>query len=203
MRPPARAAHVAALATAVLFLGACQGEDTAAPTAASPAAPAVPESAKVGGASSPCALPVTFGVAEDWKAKAVEQDEGDEVFEAFAKRGPMTMVCEIDAKPAGLIGFLRVWTGKGGDARENLTAFIGKRALKPVFTEAQIGGRPGLEVVYEQKSQLDDEIEPERAFVVDTGQGLVAVSLDSFDSSEYEDMLPAYDLAKSSLTVNG
>jgi hypothetical protein len=193
VRLPALAAAVAAL----LVMSACQDEAPAAPK------PTVPEGPRVGAAGSACQLPVSFGVAEDWKPKAVEQEEGDEVFEAFAKRGPMTMACEIDAKPAGLIGFLRVWTGQTGDARKSLTAFIGEKALEPAFNEQTIGGRPGLEVVYKVKSQLDDEIEPEQAFVVDTGQKLVLVSLDSFDSGEHEDMLPAYELAKSSLQVAG
>ncbi|MCO8276718.1 lipoprotein [Actinoplanes sp. TRM 88003] len=206
MRPPTRTSPVAALAAAALFLGACQGDDAEQPPAqpsASPAAAGAPEAARVGAADSACTLPVTFGTAEDWTAKAVKMDEDDELFAALAQRGPMTMACEVDAKPAGLIGFLRVWTGKTADPRAGLTAFIGDRALKPVFTEVQIGGQPGLEVVYEQKSQLDDELEPERAFLVPTGKGLVTVSLDSFDSGEYEDMLPAYELAKSSLKING
>jgi len=191
----------------VLFVGACQGKDAAESPkdAGSPKAaerPKAAEAGRVGTAASGCALPVTFGLAEDWKPKAVTI-AGDELLAELAQQGPLTMACEIDAKPAGLIGFLRVWTGKSGDPRANLTAFIGKDALKPAFTELQIGGRPAVEVVYEKKSQLDDAIEPEQAFVVETGQGLLAVSMDSFDSGEHKDMLPAYELAKSSLEVTG
>ena len=191
----------------MLFVGACQGKDAAESPkdAGSPKAaerPKAAEAGRVGTAASGCALPVTFGLAEDWKPKAVTI-AGDELLAELAQQGPLTMACEIDAKPAGLIGFLRVWTGKSGDPRANLTAFIGKDALKPAFTEMQIGGRPAVEVVYEKKSQLDDAIEPEQAFVVETGQGLLAVSVDSFDSGEHKDMLPAYELAKSSLEVTG
>nr|WP_221375016.1 lipoprotein [Actinoplanes polyasparticus] len=201
MRPPARTAQLVALAATALLLGACQGKE-AAETPKVAESPKAAEAARVGAAASGCTLPVTFGLAEDWKPKAVTI-AGDELLAELAQRGPMTMACEIDAKPAGLIGFLRVWTGKSGDPRANLTAFIGPEALKPVFTELQIGGRPAVEVAYEKKSQLDDAIEPEQAFVVETGQGLLAVSVDSFDSGEHKDMLPAYELAKSSLQVTG
>ncbi|WP_250031249.1 lipoprotein [Paractinoplanes maris] len=204
MRPPATAS--ALVLAAAFALSACQNSDgtesPAAPAPSQPAqSPAVPEAARIGAAGSACELPVTFGIAESWKPKAVEKMADDDPFAELARRGPLTMACEVDAKPAGSIGFLRVYTGSTGEPRATLTAFIGKRALKPAFTELQIGGRPGLEVVYQQKNQLDDEIDQERAFVVQTGQELVAVSLDSFDSGEHEDMLPAYELAKSTLTV--
>ncbi len=149
-----------------------------------------------------CDLPVSFGLAESWKPKPVTIEADDPLAE-LARRGPLTMACEIDAKPAGNIGFLRVWTGATGDLRTVLTGFIGSAAQEPVFAELPIGGRPGLEVTYRQKSQLDDALDPEKAFIVTTGQGVAVVSLDSLDSEEHKAMLPAYELAKSSLTVTG
>ncbi|WP_249999308.1 lipoprotein [Actinoplanes sp. M2I2] len=202
-----RRAVPATLAVAALALGACQGNEAAGPpapasAAAPPAAPQAAEKARVGTAADGCALPVSFGIAESWKPKAVRV-EADDVLAELTRRGPLTMACEIDAKPAGSIGFLRVWTGPAGEPRPALTAFIGDRAQDAVFTELPIGGRPGLEVVYRQKSQLDDALEPERAFLVPTGQGIAVVSLDSFDSDEHDDMLPAYELGKAGLTVTG
>ncbi|MEU7909336.1 lipoprotein [Actinoplanes sp. NPDC049118] len=192
----------AVLAAAVLALTACDRGNAETPQTAPSKAeqrPAAPEAARIGAAGSACEMPVAFGLAESWKPKPVTVAAGDPLSE-LARRGPLTMVCEIDAKPAGNIGYLRVWTGDKGELRPTLEAFIGTNAREPVFTELRIGGSPALEVVYQEKSQLDDTMEQERAFAVETAQGVAAVSLDSFDSSEHDAMLPAYELAKNSLT---
>ena len=209
-----RVAAVAALAVAALTTAACESPEATPPTTAGPPAttaagtgptPDSPSAAvaktRVGAAAGGCRLPVSFGIAEDWKPKAVEVT-GDDPLAELTRRGPLTMACEIDAKPAGSIGFLRVWTGKG-EPRAALTALIGADAREPAFREVPIGGRPGLEVVYQQKDKLDDTIDPERAFAVPTGTGVAAVALDSLDGEEHADMLPAYELAKASLTVTG
>lgn len=199
------AASVVALATATLMLTACErAEVTPTPAESSTAAQAAaaPEAARVGAAGSGCEMPVTFGIAAAWQPKAVTVAPGDPLAE-LARQGPVTMVCEIDAKPAGNIGFLRVYTGDAGELRPILEAFIGADAREPVFTEVRVGDRAGLEVVYQTKSELDDALERERAFAVATARGVVVVSLDSMDSAEHEAMLPAYELAKRSLTVSG
>src|SRR5690349_6690088 len=59
--------------------------------------------AKLGGAGTPCALPVTFDLARSWLAKPVPDGLGTQ--------GGFALACEVDAKPAGHIGFLRVWAG--------------------------------------------------------------------------------------------
>jgi hypothetical protein len=40
-----------------------------------------------------------------------------------------------------------------------------------------------------------DGMKPERAVLVETGQGVAAISLGGLDSGEHESMLPAYELA--------
>lgn len=145
-------------------------------------------------------MPVTFDLAESWKPKAVTVEPDDPLAE-LARRGPLTMVCEIDAKPAGNIGFLRVWAGEKSELRPSLEAFIGTEASQPVFTELRINDRAAVEVVYQEKDELDDTMNEERAFAVETAQGIAAISLDSFDTEEHKSMLPAYELAKKSLTV--
>jgi hypothetical protein len=199
-----RAATLVTLAGTAFALAGCESADPDQAPAAPrpPAAPAATAAAQVGTADSGCTLPASFGVAESWKPKAVQVGKDDPLAE-LAQRGPLTMVCEIDAKPAGNIGFLRVWTGAAGELRPALTDFIGKDAQSPVFTELKVGDQPALEVAYQQRSQLDDTLEKEQAFVVATGRGLLAVSLDAFDDDEHAAMLPAYELAKSSLSVTG
>ncbi|WP_306205155.1 lipoprotein [Actinoplanes sp. RD1] len=186
-------------AAALLTLAACSDSS---PGAAPAPSTAPPPAATVGAPGSACELPVTLGLAESWKPKAVELAADDPLAE-LARRGPLTMACEIDAKPAGNIGFLRVWTGAGQDPRAALQAFLGTDAVSPAFTDVTIGGKPAVEVVYQSRSRLDDELEKERAFAVPTAEGLVAVVLDSFDDVEHEQMIPAYELAKSTLTVTG
>jgi hypothetical protein len=181
---------------------ACERADVQAPQTAPSTAeqPAAAETARIGATGSACEMPVAFGLAESWKPKAVTVAPEDPLAE-LARRGPLTMVCEIDAKPAGDIGFLRVWTGGKGELRPSLETFIGTDARTPIFTELQVDDRPALEVVYEQKDQVDDAMDQERAFAVETAQGIAVISLDSFDSAEHKSMLPAYELAKGSLTV--
>ncbi|WP_203786594.1 lipoprotein [Paractinoplanes rishiriensis] len=180
--------------TVALALTACGGSGAAtAPPAPAPGGP------RVGAAGSGCELPVTFTLEESYQPKTVSIAPDDPLAE-LAKKGPVTMVCEIDAKPAGNIGFLRVYAGDKAELRTSLEAFIGKGALEPAFTDLRIGDRAAVEVVYQQKSPLDDgEVDKERAFVVETAQGIVVVALDSFDSDEHESILPAYELAKSTL----
>jgi hypothetical protein len=191
-----RAASIAVLTAAALALAACGSADAQpAPSAAEPGV-----GPRVGAPASACEMPVTFGLAQSWKPKPVTVETDDPLAE-LARKGPLTMVCEIDAKPAGKIGFLRVWTGGRNELRPSLEAFIGTDAREPVFTEFRLDDRAALEVVYRQKSELDEAMDQERAFAVETADGVAVVSLDSFDSDEHGEMLPAYELAKSSLTL--
>jgi hypothetical protein len=186
---------------------------------ASPAADGAAEVAESGGrigtADSACELPVTFDVASDWEAEAVEGPAGgsggadsesaEAVADALLHQGPVTAVCEIDAKPAGHIGFLRVWTGKpgAGDARTVLEDFVAAEdgangAKYRAFTG---GGLDGAEVTYRYTSELLDETKKERALAVATPDGPVVLHLGGMDSEEHEAMLPAYELAKRTLRL--
>ncbi|MFD5061950.1 lipoprotein [Streptomyces sp. NPDC058394] len=153
----------------------------------------------VGGSGSACALPVTFDLAASWKPEAVQLGE-DEAVNELARQGPVTLVCEIDAKPAGSIGFLRVWTGDRTDRtpRQVLEAFLADEpnAGKITYTDTEAGTLPATEVGYTVSSELPDGPRKKRAFAVSTPRGPVVVHLGGLDSEEYEEMLPAYELAK-------
>ncbi|MCX5312615.1 lipoprotein [Streptomyces sp. NBC_00154] len=153
----------------------------------------------VGGSGSACALPVTFDLAASWKPEAVQLGE-DEALKELARQGPVTLVCEIDAKPAGSIGFLRVWTGDRTDRtpRQVLEAFLADEpnAGKITYTDTEAGTLPATEVGYTVSSELLDGPRKKRAFAVSTPHGPVVVHLGGLDSEEYEEMLPAYELAK-------
>lgn len=148
----------------------------------------------IGAAGSACELPVGFDIAKSWKAEAVE---------APLRQGPVSLACEIDAKPAGSIGFLRVWAGASGDAdaRAVLEAFVAAEdgASRARYRSFRTGELTGVEVEYLYASELLDEKKEESAFAVVTADGPVVVHLGGLDTEEHEEMLPAYELAKRTL----
>ncbi|MFI7498197.1 lipoprotein [Streptomyces sp. NPDC049687] len=165
--------------------------------------------ATIGAAGSACELPVTFDIAESWKAKAVDAEAAGDVSEeladladAFLHQGPVTMACEIDAKPAGNIGFLRVWTGEPGDAdaRAVLEDFVAAeqgedRVTYRTFTTGDV---TGAEAEYVTPSG-GKETKKQHALAVTTSDGPVVLHLGGLDDQEHEEMLPAYELAKTTL----
>ncbi|WEH17512.1 lipoprotein [Streptomyces sp. VNUA24] len=174
----------------------------------------------VGAAGSACALPVTFETAEKWRPQAVEtgapgggsgseeEELAAELAEGLLHQGPFTAACEIDAKPAGNIGFLRVWTGeagaKGGEAKALLKKFV---AAEGGTSEAEYhafrsdSGVSGAEVEYLYTSEALGETKKERAFLTVTPKGPVVVHLGGLDTEEHEEMLPAYELARRTLST--
>lgn len=159
----------------------------------------------VGGAGSGCELPVSFDLARSWKAKAVAPVEPDSEFAALSRQGPVSMVCEIDAKPAGHIGFLRVWQGdgKGTTARQALEGFVkaDENASKITYTQTTVGKLSVTEAGYTVYSKIMEESRPARAFAVATPDGPVVVHLGGLDAQEHEGMLPAFELAKRSVRL--
>lgn len=208
---PAAAAVTAALCALAGCGSGDDGKTTAAGSSATaPASPAgsagAPEPAAKGGSigatGSTCELPVTFDLPAGWEPAAVDVDPGSE-FAALAQQGPLTLVCEIDAKPTGNIGFLRVWRGEksGASPRALLEAFVtaGTGAADATYTDVRAGTVAGAEAAYTVYSDLLDGRKKESAFLVPTAQGPVVVHLGGMDSDEHDQMLPAYELAKSSL----
>ncbi|MFF3326614.1 lipoprotein [Streptomyces sp. NPDC002889] len=153
----------------------------------------------VGGSGSPCALPVTFDLAASWEPEAVDTALG------ALKQGPVTLVCEIDAKPAGNIGFMRVWTGgkRGDDARKALEAFVAaesKSREQEKYGETKAGEFAAAEVSYLNTDDALDAPKKERALAFTTPKGVVLLHLGGLDTQEHEQMLPAYELAKKSMS---
>ncbi|MBW5486271.1 lipoprotein [Streptomyces bambusae] len=149
----------------------------------------------VGEPGSACPLPVTLSTAASWKPKAVPP--------GFTQGG-LTLSCEIDAKPAGHIGFLRVWTADRapGSARQVLENFLATvktpSGSAPVFTETTAGPLAAVEAAF--KAEVLDEAKEERAFAVVTPSGAaVVVHLGGLDTAEHRAMLPAYQLARESM----
>ncbi|MEU0982726.1 lipoprotein [Streptomyces sp. NBUL23] len=186
-------------------------ERTGSDTAGAGGVEVAAKGGRLGGAGSACELPVTFDLAARWKPKAVafEPDsDPDPVLDALAElaeQGTVQMVCEIDAKPAGHIGFLRVWRGAASedDPQAVLRAFVADdpQAGKAAYTQVRAGALAAAEVAYTGHSELLDEPKKQRAFAVKTPDGPVVVHLGGLDTEEHTAMLPAYELAKRSLTL--
>ncbi|NNN32314.1 hypothetical protein HLK59_18495 [Streptomyces sp. S3(2020)] len=174
----------------------------------------------IGAAGSACELPVSFDLAKDWEAEAIDsaaaQDEAsstgsgdldeelsEEILDSILRQGPVAAACEVDAKPAGYIGFLRIWTGEPGDddARTVLEEFVAAEdgASKAKYTSFTSGDVAGVEVQYVVTSELLDETKKESAFAVTTPDGPVVVHLGGMDTEEHEKMAPAFELAKKTL----
>ncbi|MFF0437642.1 lipoprotein [Streptomyces sp. NPDC004327] len=197
-----------ALLTAGL-LTACGTRAEPAPPAAAPARPsAAPRTApaaaapagSLGGPGTACALPVSFALAAGWAPKAVEAPENPE-FAALTRQGPATVRCEVDAKPAGNIGYLRVWTAPKGPARAALEGFVtAERGAKgAAYRDVRAGSLAAVEVTYTVRGEALDEARPERAFAVGTPKGTVIVHLGGLDAEEHTAMLPAFELARSTV----
>lgn len=168
-------------------------DDTKAATGAGP----------IGAPGSVCPLPVTFEVAKSWKPKVIETSPEDKLG-ALVRQGNFTAKCEIDAKPAGIIGFLRVWTSAepAADARKALEEYVGtyKYATEPEYREVKAGSVTGAEVTYVTAAPESDK-KRERALAVATPKGAVVLHVGGLDDDEHEQMLPAYVLAKQTLKV--
>ncbi|MGX1881492.1 lipoprotein [Streptomyces sp. NPDC055287] len=161
------------------------------------------EGAPLGGAGTPCALPVSFSTAPDWSAEKVTAGDDPE-FASLAKQGTVELVCEIDAKPAGNIGFLRVWTSDGtGTPRKVLEDFMAdeKNAGTIRYRETKAGELPATEVTYVITSEFLDEPKKERALAVTTRKGAAVLHLGGLDTQEHQQMLPAYELAKKTMAA--
>ncbi|MBT2438892.1 hypothetical protein J7E93_01865 [Streptomyces sp. ISL-36] len=210
MRHPIRALapSLAALITAGALVTGCAADPEPLHVAEDSAprppvkAPKAPKAQSLGAPGTACALPVSFDLAAQWKPKAVEASD-DEVFAALGKQGPATMVCEIDAKPAGNIGYLRVWSAGAGAARTALEGFVKaeKNTSKVVYKETKAGALPATEVTYTVYNQVMEESKEERAFAVSTSRGVVIVHLGGLDTQEHREMLPAYELARDSVSA--
>ncbi|MGA5100735.1 lipoprotein [Streptomyces lavendulocolor] len=175
-------------------------------TAATGGGPGPAKGVTIGGKGAPCPLPVMFETEPEWTAERVTVSE-DPDFAALARQGTVTLSCEVDAKPAGHIGFLRVWTGDapGAAPREVLEAYVGaeKGASKAAYAQTRAGALPAAEVTFTVSGEFTDGPKPERAFAVATPRGAVVVHLGGLDAGEHRAMLPAYERAKRTIALAG
>ncbi|WP_431043852.1 lipoprotein [Streptomyces sp. P1-3] len=220
-----RRAAAGAVVVAAVMLGALtgcsssgdgdKGEGKSKDKGSSDTKAATSSSKQFGNKGSACVLPVTFDLAKSWKPKTVkplpaEKDAGLG-FNKLLKQGGLRMACEIDGKPAGHLGMMRVWTGPksaaGDKPREVLERYVAGEfdpIRKRTYTDIKVGvdGLAATEVVYSSYSKLTEETRNQTAVAFATPQGPVLLSLGGWDTEEHKDMLPALELAKKSLKVS-
>ncbi|MGB2567974.1 lipoprotein [Micromonospora citrea] len=170
---------------------------TASPIASGPpwhdeVAPAA-AATTVGPKGTTCPLPITFSVPAKWKVEAVTSG-------ADFKIGPAVPICEIDAKPAGHIGFLRVWRIEGAAPRTpqiTLDTFIDDygKATERQYRRTKAGPLDSFEATWAGEDGR------KRAILVSSLYGKVLITLGGMDDEEYTAMLPAYQLARSSANL--
>ncbi|MFD8497274.1 lipoprotein [Amycolatopsis sp. NPDC059657] len=179
---------------AALFLAAGCGSESTGNTGSADAKPQqAAAGAEIGAAGSACPMPVTFKVAEKWKPKAVTS--------ADARIGDATVICEVDSKPAGSFGFLRVYKNPGSDAQAALKALSEKSkgfgAQK--FTDVSVGSVAAKEVSYTVTD--DGDVTPKRILAVPVAGGLVLLEVGCIDKETFDTNVKAYELAKSTLKL--
>ncbi|MGW0120161.1 lipoprotein [Streptomyces sp. NPDC003327] len=213
--PIRRALPVAGLLAAGLLTAACgttpkpevpaSGKPTTVPpaaTATASTAPAPVAAGTLGGRETVCALPVSFTLTAGWEPEVVRDTDNPD-FAALTRQGPATVRCEVDAKPAGHVGFLRVWTApkNAGTARAALEGFVKaeEKTSGVTYRETKAGALPATEVTYTVHNEALGETKEERAFAVEAPKGTVIVHLGGMDTAEHRAMLPAYELARSTV----
>jgi hypothetical protein len=146
------------------------------------------------GPGKACPAPIAFDTAEKWKPVPITDQFIDGI--RLTDEG-LTLLCEIDAKPAEVIGFIRVWKVQAANLhdalRDGVRGFTKGQGF--TFKKITVGGRDALEATYTSDGS------PGRAFVVTASNGdLIVVNWTGFDKEEHQAGLPAYELARSSLT---
>ncbi|MFE1767088.1 lipoprotein [Streptomyces angustmyceticus] len=161
---------------------------------------------KLGDKGTACELPVHFAPETSWKATALTRATVDRMG-PLGHQGPLTPACELDAKAAGHIGFLTVWSGTkgaaapGGSPRALVKTFVAAEHFESNvrIREVKAGGLPAAEADYTVTDLAAGEIRPERALAVMTGHGGVVLHLGGLNAGEHKAMLPAFELAKKTL----
>jgi hypothetical protein len=157
------------------------------------------------GSATACALPVTVPLAAKWLAKPVRADAGPA--DSLVRQGESTLACEIDAKPAGQIGFIRVWVAKRGatDPRPVLEAFLAAdTGLKELtYRNVKAGGMKAAEVTFLRDSPMETGGKRERALAVAAPTGVMVMTVSGLNTEQYNAMLPAYGLARRDMKPAG
>ncbi|GGK35498.1 hypothetical protein GCM10010124_30220 [Pilimelia terevasa] len=219
-------AAAAVLATAAAVLAGCTGGERAtmspaasagaAASATSAAAPspgrpwfdevkAAAAGTKVGGAGGGCPMPVAFTGPKGWKVKPFRPGG---VLDELAKQGGFTLVCELDAKPAQVLGLMKVMLADqaGGDLRAAVDAYLkpgpDTKVRSRVDREVTVAGVPALEVAYENYSALLETTTRARLLAVGNRGRMSLLWIGGLDEQEHKGLLGGLVLARTTMVVS-
>ena len=156
----------------------------------SDAAPAV-----AGGKTGPgtaCPQALTFDVPAGWKLT------GDFTAVGGLTLGGLDLVCELDGKPAGVLGIMRVFKGATGDLRAIGARYVADwapTATEVEYRDAKVGPADGVEISFRSLDHYT------RDFLVESGPTVYLVDWGGLDSDAHTAGLPAYVLARTSAVV--
>jgi hypothetical protein len=167
-----------------------EGSPTASAGALEWRDPAPAKAAGKVGPGTACPGSFAFDVADKWKLA------GDFPEQLFAV-GTFDVVCELDAKPAGVLGIMRVFasTEATDDLKKELEAFIGEydsKVTDPKFRDVTVGGATAVEVSYGTPEHMA------RAFALKRATTTFVVQWGGVDDDEHTAGLPGYVLARTS-----
>lgn len=197
------AASFLAIVGVTVALAACGSEtppgSTDVPTggpaetpAARPGDPAPASAGElVGPENSACALPVSFTVARGWQAQAPS---------GGPTQGGAELLCEIDGKPAGHLGYVHVWHSDEADAMTALSTFATDRfGAGHQYTEPIVDRQHAAEVSYVERLEDVEIDQPTRALALPVSNGTVLIATTAPNEEEFQANLPAYVLAKNTV----
>ena len=199
-------------ATMVVLAGCGADEERTATPAASEAGPATTSAGATAGPSSEgtvgtpwadpaagasggkvgpgtdCPVGLRFDIPAKWKAS-------DSSAMGMAVADTLELVCEIDGKPAGVIGFIRIFADADATTDlhtigANFVAGWAKDAGDVEFRDSKVGSLNGLEIRYLADGHIN------RAFVVRPSTATFVVHWGGLDNDEHTAGLPAYILAR-------
>src|SRR2546429_8643312 len=99
----------------------------------------------------------------------------------------MSVSCEVDGNPAGVLGFVRVWTGRTADAHQVLEKYVGaqKDSSEVEYRDTKVGQVSGVEATWRTADSGR-----KRAFAVATPNVAALVTAGGGDDEEYQELLP-------------
>ncbi|GAA2512640.1 hypothetical protein GCM10010201_05040 [Pilimelia columellifera subsp. columellifera] len=152
----------------------------------------------VGPKGSTCELPVSFAAPKDWKIKKTTLDGGP--LDDLAREGGFTVACEIDAKPAGVLGLMQVFRQDepGAELKAAVDGHLKAQegVVKRQDRTVTAGGLPALEVSYGSYSKVLEVTRLKRALAVQLpNKEIILLSIGGLDEEEHLGLLSGLRLA--------
>ncbi|MEW1549362.1 lipoprotein [Streptomyces tsukubensis] len=188
-----------AVVLALLTTG-CSDSGSAADEGSGPGPDPKTRTQRIGAAGGVCELPFTFEAPAGWKVAPASA----EAMGGFTM-GMAELVCELDARHAGVSGFVRLWNDptQSGTSRLVLEGFVSESPLKKVrnveYREVKAGPYEAVEVSYEGDHDLWGDGQKERHLAFETAKGFTVIDIDAQHTPAHGELLPEYERIRKTL----